>query len=87
MKYTKEQQAWIDSRPENVRKVIEKVPPIGCYRGKTHGHYVIYSYDEEIGGKISLKVNRLGDSFSPSYLVFGVDPEYLHPCGCLLKKP
>lgn len=84
VKYTKEQQEWIDSRPENVRAVIKTHPPIGCYRGYNgRGHYVLYSYDEEKSGKVTLKVNHLDDSFMPGFQVFGVDPESLTYCGCL----
>ncbi len=86
VKYSLEQQAWIDSRPENVRKVIETHPPIGCYRGKENrGHYVLHSYDEELDGTVTLKVDHLNDSFLPGYRVFGVKPESLIFCGCLQR--
>lgn len=87
MKFTKEQQEWIDSRPKRVQKVIYKVPPVTCYKSKTsQGHYVLYSYDEEKGGKISVRVNHLDDSFLPGHQVFGYDPDDLIACGCLLTR-
>lgn len=87
MKYTAKQQAWIDSRPANVRKVIKKCPPIGCYRGKKgRGHYILHSYDEEKDGTVTLKVNHLEDSFLPGFQIFGYSPNDLVPCGCLLTE-
>lgn len=88
IKYTKEQQAWIKSRPNNVRTVIKTHPPIGCYSWKNgRGHYVIYSYGEEKNGTVSLTVNHLEDSYLYGIQVFGVKPSSLIYCGCIVKEP
>lgn len=85
--YTKEEQAWIDSRPEKVRKVIFEYPPVGCYRSKLClGHYTIHAYEENFNGTVTLKLDHLPDSFLPGHRVFGVPPATLVPCGCRNKK-
>ena len=86
MRYTKEQRDWIKSRPAKIQKVIKSHPPQECFVSTNinDGHYVIYSYDEEQSGKVSLQVIHTEYSFLPSgTLIFGVDPKTLKVCGCV----
>lgn len=87
-KYTKEQQEWIDSRPEKIKEVIKILPMQGCYRGKDgNGHYTLHSYDENLDGTVTLTVNRIAEPFMPiAYKVFGFKPSDLKYCGCLVAE-
>lgn len=64
---------WYDDRPPAIQKVIREYPPDKTY--KLHDgpfDVTIYSYDEELDGKVSLSV----DVPSPfvARRVFGVKP-------------
>lgn len=82
-KPTKEQTAWINSRPSTVKAVIEKCPPFGCYKStENKGHYEIYSYEEHGGDPITIKIVHGKDSYLPGITVFGVNPNTLVKCDC-----
>jgi hypothetical protein len=70
--------SWFKARPEHVRKFIEKWPPYEFYRIKNSGEAfgVLVSYDEEVGGDISVKIDMAYNTLFPRR-VFGVKPEYL----------
>ena len=81
--YTAEQKEWINSRPLSVRIAIKKWPPTICYTAKDNkGHYILYSYEENEKGPITVKLIHGKDSYLPGVMVFGVDPRTLVPCGC-----
>lgn len=78
---------WYKERPDIIKQVIEKIPPIQLYQFKNSGHQcVIYCYDEPESGKvedITVKVDKTGaGSLFPEvnkYRVFGVKPDDLEP--------
>ena len=74
---------WVASRPPNVRAVAEKLVPWKLYRMGSSGHRVcLYSYDEEMDGSVTLKVDVRGE-FNFVVMerrVFGVKPEELTEC-------
>lgn len=76
-------QAFLDSRPEAVRKVAEKLPPWGLFLLKSSNHRVtIYSYGEQDDGKVTVTVNVLGAYNLVDFerQVFGIEPENLESC-------
>ena len=74
-------EVWLAERPEAVREVARRLPPYKLFKMKSAGLYVtIDSYDEELSGKVSLKVyvnHRFNDFLLFERCVFGVDPEDL----------
>jgi hypothetical protein len=70
---------WINSRPPAVRAVVEHRPPWGKYRLKETGQVgMIYSYEENDNGTVTVKFNTEMDEFTRLPIqVFGVDPESL----------
>ena len=71
---------WFNARPEKIQALIRQCPPDRMYRvqgGASPG--LIYSYDEEEGGGVSMKVT-IGSPFFPR-TVFGLKPEHLEPLG------
>lgn len=75
--------AWVSERPDNVRKIACQFDPWTLYRLKTTGQRVtIGAFDEEGGGKVSVRVNVSGEfnfvTFERS--VFGIDPSDLEEC-------
>lgn len=74
-----EWKAWVESRPEVVKKMAEQFPANRVFRFKTTGHNVIlYSYDEN--GTMTVLVLK---QFNPDKIilfdrrVFGIRPEDL----------
>lgn len=73
---------WVQSRPDSVREIAEKVLPWKLYRLKSSGHVVtLYSIDEPVdGGTPTLKVqvlNRYNDNLAFERTVFGIRLEDL----------
>ena len=69
---------WFNARPEKIQALIRQCPPDREYRvqgGAFPGR--IYSYDEEEGGGVSMKVNIESPLFPRT--VFGLKPEHLEP--------
>jgi hypothetical protein len=67
---------WVKDRPQKIQEVIKKCPPNKKYR-LSNGHFpvYIYSYYEEEGGDVKLKVDVVSPFFPRR--VFGVKPEDL----------
>lgn len=84
---------WIAERPPAIRAVAELWPPTTCYRMDDNpGHYAIVSYQET--QPVTVTIRHLPDSYGYNnaaapgvvFSVFGIEPETLTPCGCLVKK-
>lgn len=74
---------WLESRPLDIREIAKRFEPWGLYRMKSTGHRVtIYSLEKQEDGRISLKVNVMGEFNAVAFerQVFGVDPNDLEPC-------
>jgi len=73
---------WLLTRPAKIRRVVLKYPP-DCYLNINNaGHYLLYSYDEELDNSITVKLEHGRDSFLPGVIVFGIPLESLIPCSC-----
>jgi hypothetical protein len=88
MELTEEQKAewdkWLSERPDNVKKVANKIVPWKRYKDKRNetdigNRYVPRSYDEEENGKVTLTCEKVNDEMPllGGYGVFGIDPESL----------
>jgi hypothetical protein len=79
----REYRDWIASKSEKVKAVAERFDPWSLYRMKSTGHRVIlYSFDEQKGGEVTLTVTVSGD-FNTVFFernVFGINPDDLEPC-------
>lgn len=69
---------WVKTRPKNVQKVALKYIPDSYYYmdGDPERRCTLYSYDVELDGTISLKVDTI-PHFLFSHRVFGIKPESL----------
>jgi len=91
MELTKEQkeewEQWVEERPENVRKVAEKIVPWKKYKDKRikediGNRYIPVSYDEQEDGSVTLTCEKTNAEFPlfGGYGVFGMNPEELIEC-------
>lgn len=74
---------WVAECPPSVQKVCERIVPWKLYRMKSTGHRVtVYSYDENMDGTITLKVDVTGTYNLVAFerRVFGVAPESIEEC-------
>lgn len=73
--------AWVESRPEVIRKMIARFPPDVVYLLKSSGHRVwIYSYSEDETLTVSV-LKRYNPRIVFERNVFGIKPEDLEPIG------
>lgn len=90
-----EWEAWVDGRPQEVRRLCQVFPPDRLYRMKSTGHrVVICSYSEN--GTVMVDVLAAYNRLTFERTVFGVKPEDLEECelpgegeelGALLTEP
>lgn len=74
-----EQMEWMESRPEEIKQMIEKIPPNLLYMMKSSGHRVtIYSYGED--GTVTVFVSGQYNQVTFERRVFGIKPEDLEEC-------
>jgi hypothetical protein len=74
--------AWVESRPDNVRRVAEKFTPWGLYRLNDGNRATLVSFGEGEDGAVTLTVN-ITSEFNVVLFdrqVFGVNPDSLEPC-------
>lgn len=82
-KQKKEWEQWLSERPENVRKVAEKIVPWKKYYLKGQedlgNTYSVICYDEAEDGSVTLTCEKENEivPFLGGYNVFGMDPESL----------
>lgn len=72
-----EWQKWLESRPEDVQKLVISRPPWCMYTwtGREEGAvYQIICYDEVYDGAPTLRVQTYGELGLVPRVVFGVDP-------------
>lgn len=69
--------AWLNTRPESVKRVAEKVQPNRLYRMGVHRCY-LFSYSED--GTVSVVVDGQFNRVLFSRKVFGVNPDDLVEC-------
>lgn len=75
--------AWVESRPENVRDLARRLDPWTLYRLKSSGHRVtIYAIDEHNDEPVTLRVNVTGAFNLVAFerCVFGISPGDLEEC-------
>ena len=88
MELTKEQKKdwveWLNERPENVRKVAEKIVPWKRYRNirdndDIGNRYRPISYQEHDDGTITVTCEKLNEEMPilGGYGVFGINPDNL----------
>ena len=78
-KERKEWEAWIETRPKSIQKMIKKFPPDILYRMKSTGHRVaLYSYEED--GTMTVLVTGKYNKLSLERRVFGIKAEDLVEC-------
>ena len=71
--------AWVASRPNNVRKVVERFDPWSLYRMKSTGHRVtIHSFSED--GTLTVNITGEFNTILFDRQVFGINPDDLEPC-------
>lgn len=72
--------AWVESRPEVIRKMIQALPPDRLYRLWENGsRCTIYSYEED--GTVTVEVTgQFNENVFIDRKVFGIDPEDLTEC-------
>lgn len=75
---------WLSERPENVRKVAERIVPWKKYRDKRisddiGNRYSPRSYDEQEDGTVTLTCEKSNEEmpFLGGYCVFGMPPDIL----------
>jgi hypothetical protein len=76
---------WLSERPDNVRKVAERIVPWKKYRLINEGHvdvgnrYVPRSYDEHADGSVTLTCEKSNEEcpLLGGYGVFGMHPDEL----------
>jgi len=70
---------WIDSRPDEIRAMIEKWPPNLLYLYKPGNHRVtLHSYSED--GTVTIDISSEYNLILFSRHVFGINPEDLEEC-------
>jgi hypothetical protein len=76
-------QAWVASRPPNVRAVAERFEPWSLYLHKPTGQRVtVVSFGEQEDGRVTLTMSVSADFNLVMFerQVFGVNPDDLEPC-------
>ena len=74
---------WINERPENVRKVAERIVPWKKYKDKklpdSGNRYSPRSYEEQKDGSVTVTCEKSNESMPifGGYYVFGMDPDDL----------
>lgn len=83
-KQLQEWEKWLSERPENVRKVAERLVPWKKYRDKritqdVGNRYIPVSFDECENEKVTVTCAKINDEFPffGGYAVFGIDPDDL----------
>ena len=71
-------QAWLESRPESVRRIAAVYTPDKLYRMSSGHRCTIYSYSED--GTVTVTVDGRFNVVAFSRNVFGIDPSTLVEC-------
>lgn len=78
-----EYEAWLAKRPEAIRALVRRCPPMQCYRMHANrGHYWIVSYSVNANGHATMTLAHGRDSYMPGVGVFGIRASAVKPCGC-----
>lgn len=78
-----EWESWVQSCPESVRSVANKLLPWKLYQIRQSGHRVtIHSFGEQSDGKVTCTVVVSGKFNLVAFerMVFGIDPDDLEEC-------
>jgi hypothetical protein len=80
----KDWELWLSERPENVKKVAEKIVPWKRYKDNRNAddignRYIPRSYEENKDGTITITCEKANDEmpFFGGYGVFGMNPDFL----------
>lgn len=75
---------WLSERPENVRKVAERIVPWKKYRDTriaddVGNRYIPRSYEEQEDGSVTVTCEKVNDEFPllGGYCVFGIPADNL----------